>query len=277
LITLQRPSIPYQSIKKASPCTPRFNCNMALHGHSAACCNVPAVEAHGYKPKGKYIEIDGLKTYTTGPSSAKKGIFVVYDIFGFSDQGIQGADILANSDAEQAYQVFVPDVLKGEYAEHSWFPPDTDEKKQKMGALFGGPAAPPKTAALVLELMKTLKEKTGISTWGVIGYCWGGKIVSLASKENTPFQAGAECHPAMVDPTDAKDITIPICLLASKDEDPQAVEGFEKAATKKGHVETFGDQIHGWMAARADLDNPRVKAEYERGYKTVLEFFHENL
>jgi hypothetical protein len=27
------------------------------------------------------------------------------------------------------------------------------------------------------------------------------------------------------------------------------------------------------MAARADLDDPRVKEEYIRGYKTVLQFF----
>jgi hypothetical protein len=28
-----------------------------------------------------------------------------------------------------------------------------------------------------------------------------------------------------------------------------------------------------WMAARSDLGNERVKSEYERGYKTLVEFF----
>jgi len=62
-------------------------------------------------------------------------------------------------------------------------------------------------------------------------------------------------------------------MLASKDEDAEAVKKFEANLTKDKYVEIFSDQIHGWMAARGDLDNPRVKEEYERGYKTVLEFF----
>ena len=35
--------------------------------------------------------------------------------------------------------------------------------------------------------------------------------------------------------------------------------------------------LHQWMAARSDLDNARVKSEYERGYKTLLEFFAKHL
>lgn len=29
---------------------------------SQACCNTPAVVSKGYKPKGDYIQVDGLKT-----------------------------------------------------------------------------------------------------------------------------------------------------------------------------------------------------------------------
>ena len=54
----------------------------------------------------------------------------------------------------------------------------------------------------------------------------------------------------MVDPNDAKGIKIPVCMLASKDEDPEAVKGFEDALTVSKHVERFDDQVHGWMAAR---------------------------
>lgn len=54
----------------------------------------------------------------------------------------------------------------------------------------------------------------------------------------------------MVDPNDAKDITVPLCLLASKDEDPDAVKSFEENLTVKHYIETFKDQIHGWMGAR---------------------------
>lgn len=81
----------------------------------------------------------------------------------------------------------------------------------------------------------------------------------------------------MVDPADAEGLTVPFALLASKDEDVTAVKQFEEGLKVPHHVETFADQIHGWMAARSDLTNDRVKEEYERGYKTLLEFFGKQL
>ncbi len=70
------------------------------------------------------------------------------------------------------------------------------------------------------------------------------QIVSLSSGEGTPFAAGAEVHPSMVDPADAEKIKIPICILASGDEDAEAVSKFEKALTVQKHVETYKDQVH---------------------------------
>ena len=74
--------------------------------------------------------------------------------------------------------------------------------------------------------------------------------MALTSQSGTPFTAVATAHPAMVDPNDAKGITVPICMLPSKDEDPKAVEAFKNELKVKNHIETFPDQIHGWMAAR---------------------------
>jgi len=58
-------------------------------------------------------------TDTTGPSSAKQGILLIYDIFGFFDQTLQGADIIAHSDNEHQYQVFMPDFFDGSPADVS--------------------------------------------------------------------------------------------------------------------------------------------------------------
>lgn len=77
----------------------------------------------------------------------------------------------------------------------------------------------------------------------------------------------------MVDANDASSIKVPLIMLASKDEAPEDVKKFESNLTVAKHVETFSDQIHGWMAARSDLSDDHVKEEYIRGYKTVLEFF----
>lgn len=62
---------------------------------SHACCTVPPVVSDGYTEKGQFSTFDGMKTYVTGNESSKTGILVVYDIFGFFPQTLQGADILA--------------------------------------------------------------------------------------------------------------------------------------------------------------------------------------
>ncbi|KAJ5342112.1 hypothetical protein N7541_011236 [Penicillium brevicompactum] len=251
-----------------------------MSGISKACCSYnPPVVSKGYKAKGEYKTINGLKTYVTGPEDASKAILVVYDIFGFFDQTIQGADLLSTS-TDQKYRVFMPDFFEGSPADISWYPPTTDEHKEKLGAFFSNQAAPPKTLSKIPSVVaesNKLAPGGSFQSWSILGFCWGGKIASLSSgAENKIFKAAVQCHPAMVDANDAKAVNIPMALLASGDEPVQDVKDFEANLKVPKHVETFSSQIHGWMAARSDLENPEVRKEYERGYKTVLEFFHQH-
>lgn len=246
--------------------------------HSEECCKIPPIVVKDFQPKGEYTTVDGLKTYATGSADAKHGIMMVYDIFGFFPQTVQGADILAYADNDRSYRVFMPDYFEGSPADVSWYPPATSEHKEKLGAFFEGPAKPEKTAARLPKVLEALrKENPQIESWGVVGYCWGGKIVSRLCCKGDLFKAAAECHPAFIDPDDAKEVKIPIAILASKDEDVEAVKAFEANLKVKNHVETFSDQPHGWMAARADFEDARAKSEYERGYKILVTFFHEHL
>ncbi len=48
----------------------------------------------------------------------------------------------------------------------------------------------------------------------------------------------------MVDPQDAESISIPFALLASKDEDAEAVKGFGANLKGERYIETFGDMPH---------------------------------
>lgn len=81
----------------------------------------------------------------------------------------------------------------------------------------------------------------------------------------------------MVNPDDASAITIPLCMLASKDEPAEDVKKFGENLKVEKYIETYPDQIHGWMAARSNLDDEKNKSEYERGYKTLLDFFGKNM
>lgn len=96
----------------------------------------------------------------------------------------------------------------------------------------------------------------------------------MTSQTSTnPFSIAAACHPAMVDPSGADKMTVPYALLASMEEAPETIKEFESGLKVPHHVETFGDQLHGFMAARADLSDPRVKAECARAYQVLLDFF----
>ncbi|KAF9887278.1 hypothetical protein FE257_010406 [Aspergillus nanangensis] len=249
-----------------------------MSGVSKACCSIPPIVAHGYQPKGEYKTINGLKTYVTGPESATKAILVIYDIFGFFPQTIQGADILSTSN-EQKYRVFMPDFFEGQPADITWFPPQNDEHKQKLGQFFQTKAAPPNTLSKIPGVVSDASKlaATGQFDWSILGYCWGGKIASLASgADNKTFKAAIQCHPAMLSPDDAKAVTIPMALLASKDEDAKEVQDYGANLRVDNYIETFSTQIHGWMAARSNLDDEEVRKEYERGYRTALDFFHKH-
>jgi len=246
---------------------------------SQACCNTPAIVGKGYNEKGSYITVDGMKTYATGPSSATRGILVVFDIFGFFPQTLQGADILAHSDSEKQYQVFMPDFFEGKPADISWYPPQTDEQKEKLGAFFQNQAAPDKTVPRVPKVIKEIQSKhPEIKEWGVVGYCWGGKIVNLVSQNGTPFKSAAVAHPAMVDAKDAPNLTIPILVIPSSGEDKNDVAAYEKELKVKHEVDhRFEAEIHGFMAARSNLEDPKQAAAYEKGYQKLLSWFHETM
>jgi dienelactone hydrolase len=203
---------------------------------------------------------------------------LVYDIFGYQDQTLQGADILAHSDKEHPYQVYMPDFFDGDYIRLSDYPPQTDEQKSKLGSWFGDKANPEKAQKRIPQCLKAAEESnSNIKAWGAVGYCWGGKMVSLASGPGTPFKAAAQSSPAMIDPKDAEKVSIPMCMLASKNEPADDVKKYEQALKGVKHVEIYETQIHGFMSARGDLKEKEVLKEYERGYKTVLTFFHNTL
>ena len=245
---------------------------MAQHGHSAACCTVPPV-SHEYTPKGSYTEIAGHKTYVTGPADSPNAILFIFDIFGYFPQSLQGADILATA-GEKKYRVYVPDWFNGSPADISWYPPDNKDKEQKLGNFFQTTGNPATAAEKVPKVVEEINKQTGGShkNWAVSGFCWGGKIVSLTAGKGTPFKVASVSHPALVDPKEAEGIEIPFLLQPSKDEPMDDVNAFAKNLKADHMVEHYPDQIHGFMGARADLKDPNVAKNYQKGYETILNF-----
>ena len=95
-------------------------------------------------------------------------------------------------------------------------------------------------------------------------------MASFSCGEEMQFSAAAEAHPSMVDPKDAARITIPTCVVASGNEDANAVKSFIEALNVPSYHETLSDQVH--IAARCDLKNERARANFSRGYQILIDF-----
>ena len=160
--------------------------------------------------------------------------------------------------------------------ERQGYPPDTEDKQKSLYGWFStrGPSIGVERTPKILNDIEKLYGK---KTWGAVGYCWGAKVIALTSGPDTPFSAAAHAHPGLIDTQNAERISIPTCMLASKDETAEEVTAWGRALKVEKHVETFDSQIHGWMSARADLEDEKVKSEYVRGYKLFLEFFAKYL
>lgn len=241
--------------------------------HSKACCTIPPVVAKDYTPKGEYITIEGLKTCrtpilfretkisfylgwgiliknntpdVTGPRTSKKAIFWIYDIFAFSPQTIQGADILG-----ETYLVIVPDLFQGSFAQKDWYPPTNDSQRANLTTFLNGPADRKKALSLIPKIVAdTAKTYPSIEKWGAIGFCWGGKLVALTSAKDTKWVVSAQSSPAFVEVGDAAKIAIPHIVLASKDENKDDIKGYEERLEHVPHVVKTYDRPHGFQSAR---------------------------
>lgn len=76
----------------------------------------------------------------------------------------------------------------------------------------------------------------------------------------------------MMDVEDAGKIAIPHAVLASEEE-RKDMDAYEKELKVEKYVETFKDQVHGFLSARADLEDETKRSEYERAYGVLGEWF----
>ena len=138
---------------------------------SKACCERPAVVASGYQPKGHYETYANTNFYIAGPSNAKKAIFFLYDVFGFTEQTLQGADILAaNKAGDSEYLVVMPDLFDGKPIKMEWFARDTEEKRQNVAEFMKIISDPKPYLDRILKLNDALKlQFPRVERWGTIG------------------------------------------------------------------------------------------------------------
>ena len=156
--------------------------------HPLACCTLPPVEVD-YTAKGSYSQVGDLKSYVSGPEESRSVILYIYDVFGYSSQILQGADLLAS----QGFRVVMPDFLLGNYATADTFSGSEEGNKKKEAFFSGFPGAFSTQSEAVSKVVSALKCE-GVKI-GSVGACWGYKVIVL-SKGSNHFQAIAGIHPS---------------------------------------------------------------------------------
>ncbi|TDL28889.1 hypothetical protein BD410DRAFT_781450 [Rickenella mellea] len=248
----------------------------AVVNSNAACCSIPPARS-SYTPKGNYKPYAGFKkVYVTGPETSSITIVAVYDIFGFKPQTQQGADMLATS---MNATVVMPDFFE---PHAPWpavrFPPETQKDKDDLQKFFAGPAKPQVAVEKLIRVGKALRQD-GAKYVGTYGMCWGGKVTILAgSGKSSIFNAVSAVHPAMLSAPDTKDISVPLGLFISKDEPKDEYDKMveiisQKPFSAKNMYKIYSTMFHGWAAARANLDDPENKKQFEDLYARLHTFF----
>ncbi|KAL9097389.1 MAG: hypothetical protein Q9165_000284 [Trypethelium subeluteriae] len=221
----------------------------------------------------------------SGPRASTHALLILYDIFGYYPQTLRGADILASS----AYLTIMPDFFDGHPAEYSWYPPSSPEKEENLNTFLAGPAETQKTLSRLWSLKASLELLfPSISSWALLGYCWGGYVAFYAaSRSEKPFATCVHLHPGFPSPEVAAKIAVPVLVLNSRDEiGEEERPPFEEALGQdvgdgkeikdRSRILTFEAMEHGWMSARANLEDESVRQGYERGYEIVREWLQEH-
>lgn len=201
-----------------------------------------------------------LETDVAGDKTATRAIVWVFDIFGYSPQTLRGADIVAaslSSSSKGPVAVLVPDWFDGTVANKAWVPPVTDEQTAKLGNFIKTKAAPELVVPRVLKFAEGLKQQQpalpNVQSLGIFGFCWGGKLASIACQisSDSIFSVAVQTSPSRADPEEAANISVPMALLLSKDEDlPTMRKFYDNLPTSDKFMERFEGQIHGWMSGR---------------------------
>lgn len=149
---------------------------------SPACCRIAPAPAPVHKQEGSFVNENSMKIYETGSVSPIQAILYIYDIFGLYPRTLRGADILAQSIAKKtgnATKVFMPDWFN-EPADLSMYPSDTPEKMDYINNFFSVYAAPNAIISQIEGILNSIEAKNPtIKTWGIVGFCWGGKVCTL--------------------------------------------------------------------------------------------------
>ncbi|KAJ7505550.1 dienelactone hydrolase [Mycena galericulata] len=232
---------------------------------------------HEGTPEGKIETIGGVECYVATPTveyPKEKVILFLTDVFGIV---LPNSQLLADDFARNGFKVVAPDYLHGDPIPVAAM----EAGNFDIVKWFGGGHGTADTRPILDKVIAALKAD-GVTTFGAVGYCFGGRYVFDLAFENI-IVAGATAHPSLLQvPADLEkyvatskapllinsctvDTQFPIEAQAKADE---IFAGFAPGYKR----EYFDGCTHGF-AVRGDLSNPKVKAGKEGAFKSTVEWF----
>jgi dienelactone hydrolase len=134
-------------------------------------------------------------------------------------------------------------------------------------------------AKIDLEKVLEYYKKDGCTSFGIFGFCWGGKIACMASAEVADIKAAGLIHPSMINLEDADNVNCPMILLPTKDE-PDMMPFYEKLQQRLGgsckHVR-FDDMFHGFAGARGNLEDELNRKRVDEAISLIHEFCSQHV
>jgi len=201
-------------------------------------------------------------------------LICVYDIFGFHPNTKQFADRLNSGGG---FRVAMPDFFRGQPFDLANFPPkDSSEIMNFVSTTGSWDNVVKKDLLNVIEHYK----KEGATSFGIFGFCWGGKMTIKAVSELEEVKAAALLHPAFLENSDAEAAKRPVLLLPSKDE-PDLTPLYEILKKRLGDENAghhrFEDMFHGFAAARGDWKEESQRKRADEAILLVHDFMKKHV
>jgi len=219
--------------------------------------------------KGEMIDVGGYQTYVTYPPSKSTDKLILYycDVHG---PYFINNRLLMDWFAEHGYFVVSPDYFLGEQLEEIRKQPGFDHYTWVTPHRV-------KARGIAIEFEKAIKDKYGPKKVGVVGYCFGGPMVTKALSTGVA-DAGAFCHPSQVTEDDLKAVKSPLLMSCAEVDSTFPTKSRHRAEEilienkTPYHEQLFGGVTHGF-AVRGNMDNENERWAKEQSAWGILAWF----
>lgn len=206
-----------------------------------------------------------LSAYKTGPADARMGLVVVQEIFGVNNHMRFASEALAKA----GFAVIAPALF--DRVERDVELGYTSETVQKGLELRAGI-----TEEQVMMDIEAAAAALGVSSIGIIGYCWGGTIAWWGATRSKSFKAACGWYGGGIAATRTETPRCPVQLHFGAEDHGIPLTDVEAIRAAQPGVEIFVYEgaDHGFGCEERPSFNP---AAFDLAQSRSLEFFRKHL